>query len=194
MKISAHPVQLALLTLCLAGLPLFAADTQLSYRIHPASSAIAKVAVMGVSSKTAHFPKISGNVKFNPERLRTTSLDVNIDARALKAGGGATEKRLKGKDFFHVAKYPTVRFSGSSLTMSGKRTGRISGKLTARGITRPVSFGVTFSTPPAQAKRGQAVSLTARTTINRRNFGMKAFSGVVGKQVSIRVNTRLKPL
>lgn len=175
-------------------LPLMASDNAQQYRIDAsASNAKAKVAFFGLASKTARFPKISGNARIDPKKISSLSLNVNIDARALTAGDGVTLKRLKGKDFFHVTKYPAVRFSGTGLKLTGPKKGTVSGKLTARGITRPVSLAVTFSQPIAQAGAKKPISLTAVTKINRRDFGMTAYSGIVGKTVKISVNTRLLP-
>ncbi|MEE9433473.1 MAG: YceI family protein [Sphingorhabdus sp.] len=196
-RISAKPATASvflLTALLIAAAPLLAFGSAHFYRIDSAASnAHAKVAFMGLSSKTARFPKISGNISLNPARLRQISLNVNIDARALKAGGGITEKRLKGKDFFYVARYPTVRFTGKTLTMTSAKTGRVSGRLTARGVTRPVTLMVKFSSPPAQASGKENILLTATTVINRRNFGMTAYSGVVGKKVTIAVKARMLP-
>ena len=171
-----------------------AAATAHYYRIDSAASdARAKVAFMGLTSKTVRFPSISGNISLNPARSRQISLNVSINARALKAGGGITEKRLKGKDFFYVARHPTVRFTGKSMTMTGAKTGRVSGRLTVRGITRPVTLAVKFSSPPTQASGKKNITLTATTAINRRNFGMTAYSGIVGKKVTISIRTRMIP-
>jgi len=148
---------------------------------------------MGLVSKTVRFPKISGSISLNPARPQQISLNVSISARALKAGGGITEKRLKGKDFFDVARHPTLRFTGKSITMTGAKTGRVSGRLTVRGITRPVTLVVKFSSPPTQASGKKNIALTATTTINRRNFGMTAYSGIVGKKVTISIRTRMIP-
>jgi len=173
--------------------PILAADAPQAYQIDSsASNAKAKVAFFGLASKTARFPKISGSAKIDPKKLSSLSLNVNIDARALTAGDGVTLRRLKGEKFFHVAKYPSIRFSGSKLRMSGVRKGTLSGQLTARGVTRPVTLAVTFSQPISAIGGKNSVALVATTKINRRDFGMTAYSAIVGKTVKITVNTRLK--
>ena len=187
-------MRIATATTCLA---LFGAATALQaatvvrYKIESNSTAVAKVGFLGLGSKSARFDAISGRVSFTPSNMKTLNINVAIDASQLKAGDGTTLKRLKSKDFFWVEKYPTVTFVGKSLSMKTATTGAVSGDLTARGVTKPVSMAVTFSAPPAQAKGTERVALTGQTTINRKDFGMTAYSGIVGKKVKITLNAKL---
>lgn len=171
-----------------------AANPAYSFRLDEAGSEVnARVAFFGLASKTAHFPRIKGSIRLSPDRLDTIDLDVELDARALTAGDSVTQDRLKGQDFFDVVHYPAVRFSGHRMTMTGPVTATVAGEITARGITRPAQLSVAFRDPPARSTGHDPVVLTARTTINRRDFGMTAYPFVVGKKVAVTINARLVP-
>jgi polyisoprenoid-binding protein YceI len=159
----------------------------------PTSQVSAKVAFFGLASKTARFPQMSGRIALSPERLDTIDLDVELDARALTAGDKVTLGRLRGKDFFDVERYPTVRFSGRRMQMTGPVTATVAGEVTARGVTRPATLAITFRDPPARATGRDPVELTARTVIDRREFGMTAYSAIVGKKVTITIRARMVP-
>ncbi|MXO90926.1 YceI family protein [Pontixanthobacter aquaemixtae] len=183
-------VAAAIMPLMLAA----AAPAASTYTIDTAHSDVtARVAVMGVSSRTARFPHISGTVRLPGGQADRMSLDVAIDARTLTAADESIRKRLKGQQYFWVEKYPTIRFTSTSLTLSGARSGIISGRLTARGVTKPVKLTVTFDKPPASLKPGETLTIDGQTKINRRHFGMTAHSVVVGKHVTIKLKARLKP-
>ena len=77
--------------------------------------------------------------------------------------------------------------------MTGPTTGNIEGQITARGVTRPATLAVTFRDPPGQANGHDPLQLTARTSLNRKDFGMTAYSVVVGKTVAITIDARLMP-
>lgn len=178
----------------LALLLLTAASMPLRYVVDSAGSNVsAKVGFFGIGSKTAGFPDVSGTAQIAPDRLDTLALDVSIDARALTAPDKLTLDRLRGEKFFWVEKYPTVRFVGNTLKMSGSRTGTVAGKLTARGVTQPVTLAVTFNTPPGDARTGRPITITGTTTINRRDFGMKSYSLIVGKKVTITLKAKMVP-
>ena len=164
------------------------------YRLDEAGSrASARVAFFGLASKTAGFPKMSGGIALSPERLDAIDLDVTLDARALTAGDSVTLGRLRGEKFFDVAHYPAVRFTGERMAMNGPVAATVWGEITARGVTRPAVLTVSFAQPPAQATGREPISLTARTTIDRRAFGMTAYSVIVGRNVAITIDARMVP-
>lgn len=186
------------LRLCLIALfaPLLLGAAVPTYRYQldaPRSSVNARVAFMGLASKTARFPGIAGSIRLTPERLDAIDLNVQLDARALTAGDKTTQDRLRGKDFFDVERYPAVSFSGQRMTMTGPTNARVDGLITARGITRPATLAVRFAQPPVRAAGRDPIELSAQTTINRHDFGMTAYSVVVGKKVTITINARMVP-
>lgn len=164
------------------------------YRLDaPGSQVSARVAYFGVGHKTVRFPVMRGALRLVPERTEAIDLDVELDARALDAGGKTDSDYLKGKAFFDVANHPVVRFSGNRMTMTGETTARVDGRITARGVTRPAVLTVTFAQPPARASGRDPIALTATTAINRRDFGMTSFGLIVGKTVKITIRARLVP-
>ena len=164
------------------------------YSIDPVASSVdAKVSFLGIGNRKAMFPALRGSVVLSPDRMDQINLDVSIDATQLTADDNVTAKRLKGPDFFNVGKYPTVRFQGTQLAMTSTTSGVVSGNLTARGVTRPVTLNVSFSSAPVSSIGKEPMRLTGVTTINRKDFGMTAYSLVVGKKVSITIRTKLLP-
>ena len=158
-----------------------------------ASSVDAKVAFMGIGNRKALFPAVRGTVALTPDAMDRINLDVMIDATQLRADDSLTTNRLKGDAFFDVAKYPTVRFQGTDLSMATQTSGIVRGNLTARGVTRPVTLNVSFSAPPSTTSLKEPIRLTGVTTINRKDFGMTAYSLIVGKKVTISIRTKLVP-
>lgn len=165
-----------------------------SYLVDSAASNVsAKVPFFGLGSKTAGFPQMSGMVRLSPQRPDQIDLDVTLDARALTAPDTVTLARLRGDKFFWVDRHPTVRFVGDRMALTSDRKGTITGALTARGVTRPVTLAVTFDKPPHATAPGEAMTITGTTTIDRRKFGMTAYSLVVGRNVTITLKARIVP-
>lgn len=184
----------AVLALGLLSVTTAASTPTHRYRLDEAASTVtARVAFFGLASKTAHFPRMRGGIALSPDRLDAIDLDVTLDARALTAGDSVTQGRLRGEKFLDVERYPTVQFSGQRMTMTGAVTATVAGAISARGVTRPAVLAVTFAQPPASATGREPVSLTARTTIDRRAFGMTAYSVIVGRNVAITINARMVP-
>lgn len=168
------------------------------YRIDSeASNVDAKVSFFGIASKTAQFPAITGELSLS-ELVDTAptspiTLDVALDANQLRAPDRITLERLKGPDFFDVKHHPMVRFTGRTLHMTGERTATVSGELTARGITHPEVLDVTFDHTPGTTLPGQSIGLAGTMRIDRRDYGMTAWSLIVGRTVKITIKTRMVP-
>ncbi len=157
------------------------------------SDVTARVAFFGFSSKTARFPRLWGSIHIEHQRADAVALDVTLDAKAITAGDESMARRLKGESFFDAERYPTVRFQGWKMARTGEATANISGQLTARGVTKPVTLAVTFSQPIARIAGNQPVQIDGQTVINRRDFGMTAYAFVVGRDVTIRIRARMVP-
>lgn len=157
-----------------------------------ASNVSAKVPFFGLASKTANFPRMQGAVTIVPGAPERAVIDVTFDATAIEAPDSLTLERLRGEKFFWVEKYPSIRFVGRSLELSSPTRGKVSGELTARGVTRPAMLDVTFNADPL-TQVGKPVSFTGTTTIDRRQYGMKSYQLIVGNKVDITLRARMVP-
>ncbi|MBX9664884.1 YceI family protein [Novosphingobium sp.] len=188
------PRLLIILAALLAMLqPAQGAAGDLRYVIDKSASRVdAKVAFLGIASKTAKFPDMSGTFNLSFADLEALDMVVDIDARTLTTGDSQT-KTLKGKSFFDVARHPTVRFVGKRLKMTGDKTADVEGLITARGITRPIQLNVTFSVPPFSTGGTQPISIVGTGVIDRRQFGMTAYPIIIGAMVNVTIRARMVP-
>ncbi len=183
----------ALAALALVLLPAAAMAGDLRYVVDRSASRVdAKVAFFGIATKTASFPDMSGTFNLSFADLEALDMVVDIDARTLTTGDSQA-KTLKGKSFFDVARYPTLRFVGRRLHMTGDRTAEVEGNITARGVTRPIKLAVTFSVPPFSTGGTQPISIVGTGVIDRRQFGMTAFPFIIGAMVKVTIRARMVP-
>lgn len=163
------------------------------YRIDDGSSEVdARVAFLGLASKTARFPDMNGSLALDVTDYQAVDMVVNIDARTLTTGDSET-RRLRGRQFFDVARYPLVQFVARRLELTGERTATVSGLMTAKGVTRTVALAITFSKAPYLAGPDEPLTIAGSTTIDRRQFNMAAFPLVIGNKVAISIRARLVP-
>lgn len=175
----------------IALLSLFFAVPDRRLAIDPAHSLVtATVSFFGFARKTARFPKVEGSADVVGDDVR---LDIRLDAAALVAPDSVTERRLKGEDFFDVARHPIVRFVGSGLRATGSAAGAIEGNVIAHGVSRPTRLDVRFSRPIEKLSAGGAFHVSAVTEIDRRDFGMTAYPLIVGRRVRIAIEADLQP-
>ena len=80
-------------------------------------------------------------------------------------------EHLVGEEFFAVTRFPTAEFLIDRAEHLGANVFRVNGRLTLRGVTKPVTFDMTLWSYEPTALRA-----TARLTFNRMNWGV-AFRG-----------------
>ena len=100
----------------------------------------------------------SGVVVLRHEQL--TSGAFVIDMRSL-------DPALRGATAFDAERYPTAEFRSSRAKRTGQATWQVSGALTMRGITKPL----TFETSVRWEELGHMVA-TSAFTIDRRQWGI----------------------
>ncbi|GAB3251489.1 YceI family protein [Larkinella harenae] len=88
---------------------------------------------------------------------------------------------LKSDDFFSVAKHPVATFKITKVKGASGNTADVTGDLTIKGITHPVTFPVTVNVA------GNTLTATGKATINRAKYdikyGSKSFFDNLGDKV-----------
>lgn len=176
-----------------AALPLPTETRQ--YRLDEASSTVtAQVPVLGFAGRTVVFPKMQGIVAVSTLDPGDVRLEIDLDTRAITAPDSFTQSQVRGRMFFDSERFPTLRFTGRHYVAQSDLEGELSGEMTLRGVTQPMTLHVVFAQPPLQQLPGAPLELTAVATINRRDFGMTALPLLVGRKVSVRIQATLVPV
>lgn len=128
-----------------------------------------------ITNVHGQFNRISGTVDFDPADQAGLALEAVIDVAGIYTGISKRDEHLRSPDFFDAQRLPTITFHSTGFDAAGTNKGRLAGELTIHGITRPVTFDVTFFGPvigPEELGRETTVGLSARTSLNREDFGM----------------------
>lgn len=144
-----------------------------------------RVSHMGLSHYTMRFDKLSGRLDFDPADRAHPQLKVEIDARSVDSGHRSLDGQIAGPTFFDAAHYPKITFVARELTESGESRGVLTGDLTFHGVTRPVTLDVLFNGWGDDVIGRTALGFSATGRIDRAEFGVKAYSGLVGDTVDL---------
>jgi len=119
-----------------------------------------------------------------------SSVSVTIDANSIDSGVDEFDGHLKGDKFFDTANHPEITFVSTSLTKTGDNTGTLTGDLTIKGNTKPVTLDVTLNRA-AFEDRGQVykIGFSATGAVKRSDFGVDAYVPFVGDEVSLVIET-----
>lgn len=113
---------------------------------------------------------VTGNV--DPERAEASQVDVTIDVASLNTHNEKRDSDLKGSYFLELDKYPTITFRSTRIESLGQDRYALTGDLTIKGTTRPVTLQVRRYGEINDPMMGHRIGYTAEGRINRKDFGM----------------------
>jgi polyisoprenoid-binding protein YceI len=152
------------------------------------SSLVASVVHMGVSTYRLRFDSIDGSFDYDPAHPEAARVQASVDAGSLDVGADYSSKFAE--EFLTASKFPKISFVSTAVVRGDGNQGTMTGDLSFMGVTKPVTFNVTFIgtgrglLPPFKPTAG----LSATTTIKRSDFGSTYLSNLVGDDVTISID------
>ena len=98
---------------------------------------------------------------------------VEIEAKTASVTTGAADRdnHLRSADFLDAEQYPLVSFKSTALQPSGKDW-KLTGDLTIRGVTKPVTFDLVFEGASTDPYGNDKIGLSATGEIERKDWGL----------------------
>jgi polyisoprenoid-binding protein YceI len=141
----------------------------------------------GYSNQVHSFDKTSGSIVYDPV-AKTGSVDVVIDTKSVNTGYALLNQHIQDEDFFDTAKYPTITFKSTAVHFDGDKPVAIDGKLTIKGITKPVTLTLTsFQAMPNPMNKKDALGANAVTKIKRSEFNLGKYAPAVSDDVVLSI-------
>ncbi len=176
-----------LLPALLLTAPAFSADT---YKIDTVHSEVSFKIRHLVAKTSGRFTKFSGAVQLDEKDISKSSVVVSIDAASINTDSEGRDKHLRSADFFDTEKFPAMTFKSTEVKEVSKGKLLVTGDFTMHGVTKRVSFPITNTgaqiTP--MDKKAHAGFIDGALTLNRNDYGIKTYPGVLGDDVEISLN------
>ncbi len=146
----------------------------------------------GISEVDGYFKKFDASITSAQNDLSDAFFEMTIESSSINTDLEMRDNSLKGEDLFDVQKYPAITFKSTSFK---KKTGNeytMTGNLTMKGITKPVSLDVTMNGPVANPNpnmKNLQIGIKATGKIKRSDFGVggKLENAFVSDEIQIRV-------
>lgn len=147
-----------------------------------------RVRHMMVTEVRGAFPKVRGEVVFDPSNPGASSASVTIDVKGIWSGDSDRDAHLRAADFLDVDNHPEITFRGNTVEALGSHDYVFTGDLTIRGVTLAVPLRVRYlgqwSTPFWEDGVDKGPKLragfVAEAEINRHDFGI-SWDGTLDK-------------
>ncbi|MGH8925535.1 MAG: YceI family protein [Acidimicrobiia bacterium] len=116
------------------------------------------------------FAELTGTIEVAKD-LADSTVEIVAQAASVHTGVADRDGHLRSPDFLDAEKYPTVVFKSTEVTPVGHRW-KVTGDLTIRDITKPVTFDVTYEGLATDPYGIQKAAFTATGEINREDWGL----------------------
>lgn len=145
----------------------------------------------GMSDIQGEFLEFDGTFMLDRENPENSSINMTIDVDSLDTGWQERDAHFKSADFFDVGTYPTITFTSTDVEMTGDDTADVTGDLTIKDITMPVTLDVTLNglqdDHPIREGNQAYAGFTGTTTVLRSDFEVDMFAPAVSDEVVIRI-------
>jgi polyisoprenoid-binding protein YceI len=160
-----------------------------SFKLEPAHSQILfAITHFGLTDYYGRFDKVSGTLDFDSAQPEKSAVAVSIDMNSVDTPSARLNDELKTADVFAADKFPIASFKSESVIRTGPDTGRITGELTIRGVTKQVTLDTIFSgSETTPTNHADALGFRATSTIKRSDFGLTGmiWNQLVGDDVKL---------
>ncbi|KOG31109.1 YceI family protein [Streptomyces resistomycificus] len=137
------------------------------WQLDPTASTVAlrHKTMWGLVTVKGTFSGVGGQGEVRPDGSAVGTLTV--DVASLDTKSAKRDTHLRSADFFDADNHPEITLAVRSAEPRADETVHVVGQLTARGVSRPLSFTARLAQAGADS-----LTLDAEFTVDREQFGM----------------------
>jgi polyisoprenoid-binding protein YceI len=138
---------------------------------------------------------IEGVINSDEKDFRNSSVEATLKVVSLDTRTDQRDQHLRSADFLDVEKFPEIQFRSTRI-QGDKQSFKLTGDLTIRDVTKPITLDVEFEGETKDPWGGQRVGFSATGKIDRREFGLtwnqalEAGGVVVGNDIKISIEAQ----
>jgi polyisoprenoid-binding protein YceI len=162
------------------------------WRFDPAYSSV-EFSVKKLFFFTVHgkFKAFDGAIALDEADLSRSSVKATLKAESIDTGNSRRDAQLKDQGFLEVDRYPEVTFTSSSVAHGKDRDSLdVVGDLCIKGTTKKIPLAVNAIDRSRSPNGEEFVYYSATAELDRCDFGINAFKGVVGRKLKITINVQ----
>jgi polyisoprenoid-binding protein YceI len=146
---------------------------------------------MGISDVDGLFNKFQASATTNKADFSDAVFELSVDVPSINTQVEMRDNHLRSADFFEVQTYPSMTFKSTSITKVAKDKYKLTGNLTLRGITKPVTMDLWYRGTNVDDKTKKSTSgfqLTGIIKLSDFNIGTKFPAPVLSDEVKIKAD------
>ena len=144
-----------------------------------------------VTKVRGSFNEFEGSGHFDTENPADSNLQLTLEAASIDTRNADRDGHLRSNDFFDMETYPEITFVSTSVEPTGEQNYRVTGDLTIKGVTKPVTVEFEYTGTAVDPYGNQRIGLEGTTTVNRKDWGiswnaaLEAGGVLVGEKITL---------
>ena len=144
-----------------------------TYTLDPAHTRIGFVARHAMVTKVrGAFNEFEGTATLDGANPAASHVEVTINAASIDTRNAQRDEHLRSNDFLAMQEYPKITFSSTGVRQVDDTTFEVTGDLTIKGVTNPVTIPFTFEGAAKDPFGNQRAGFEGSVTINRKDYGV----------------------
>ena len=125
-----------------------------------------------VTKVRGSFNEFEGSGYFDVEDPTNSQLSLTIQTASIDTRNADRDAHLKSNDFFDMETYPEITFASTSVEQVDADNFRVTGDLTIKGITKPVTVDFEYTGSAVDPYQNQRIGFEGSTKVNRKDWGV----------------------
>ena len=118
------------------------------------------------------FNDFEGHVSVDGPDVSWAQVTLTIQAASIDTRNAQRDAHLRSNDFLAMAEFPVITFTSTSVRQTGPESIELTGDLTIKGVTRPVTIPFEFGGATTDPYGDFRVGFEGSVTINRKDYGI----------------------
>lgn len=145
----------------------------------------------GLSNPQISFKTVDAQITLDADDPTASQVNVTIAADSIDSDVPVFNEHLNSDNWFNTAEHPEITFVSTGLTQSedDHDAGTLTGDLTIKGITKPVTLDVTLlGAMEHPLSKKDTLGIQATGSVLRSDFDLGAYAPAVSDEIAITIS------
>jgi polyisoprenoid-binding protein YceI len=157
-----------------------------SYTFDTAHSRLGFVAKHAMVTKVrGAFNEFTGSAVLDGEHPEKSTATVTIKTASIDTRNAQRDAHLRSNDFLAMEEHPEITFVSTAAAQTGPAEFELTGDLTIRGVTKPVTIPFTYEGAATDPYGNFRAGFEGSVTINRKDYGVQWNAALEGGGVLV---------
>lgn len=148
------------------------ATTKTTWKLDPSHTLVEFSAKhLMITTVKGRITDVEGTIVMDEKNPRNSSVEATLKAVSIDTRTEQRDQHLRSADFLNAELFPEIRFRSTKIE-GDKDSFKLTGDLTIRDVTRPITLDIRFEGQQADPWGGERIGFSGSGKIDRRDFGL----------------------